>query len=273
MTSRAIPLCPVSHPSGDSAGVGAVGLSRRQPRSAGDGPAAARRSTGLPLLRSALQLLTPARARRECACAETRHARGLRTRPGVRGRGAEPPPPNGSHRSHRPPPSPPGVSPRVSTRAWWPQDTPSQRVPVALAASAPRLQHSGRPAPPPRPGGRSRAHQGLPTPQPRTLRLQFTFLRLLPLHGHHALQVTSRRLSSPPRQVPVLQHPLPRATADNASPSPAHALPASRAVAHASHAPVPSSSHPTASRLHPYCGPALHCPTDAANARPGPDLG
>lgn len=191
MTSRAIPLCPVSHPSGGSAGVGAVGLSRRQPRSAGDGPAAARRSTGLRLLRSALQLLTPARARHECACAETRRARGLRTRPGVRGRGAEPPPPNGSHRSHRPPPSPPGVSPRVSTRAWWPQDTPSQRVPVALAASAPRLQHSGRPAPPPRPGGRSRA-----------LRLQFTFLRLLPLHGHHALQVTSRRLSSPPRPPP-----------------------------------------------------------------------
>lgn len=211
MTSRAIPLCSVSHPSGGFTGVGAVGLSRRQPRSAGDGPAAARRSTGLPLLRSALQLLTPARARRECACAETRHARGLRTRPGVRGRGAEPPPPAGaappagshrSHRSHRPPPSPPGVSPRVSTRAWWPQDTPSQRVPVALAASAPRIQHSGRPAPPPRPGGRSRAHQGLPTPQPRTLRLQFTFLRLLPLHGHHALQVTSRRLSSPPRPPP-----------------------------------------------------------------------
>lgn len=245
MTSRAIPLCPVSHPSGGSAGVGAVGLSRRQPRSAGDGPAAARRSTGLPLLRSALQLLTPARARRECACAETRHARGLRTRPGVRGRGAEPPPPAGaappagSHRSHRPPPSPPGVSPRVSTRAWWPQDTPSQRVPVALAASAPRLQHSGRPAPPPRPGGRSRAPARSVSSSPSS--------------GSSHSTATTRYKSLPadfphppvPRQVPVLQHPLPRATADNASPSPAHALPTS-------HAPVPSSSHPTASRLHPH---------------------
>lgn len=252
MTSRAIPLCPVSHPSGDSAGVGAVGLSRRQPRSAGDGPAAARRSTGLPPLRSALQLLTPARARRECACAETRHARGLRTRPGVRGRGAEPPPPNGSHRSHRPPPSPPGVSPRVSTRAWWPQDTPLQRVPVALAASAPRLQHSGR--------------------RPLALEVGLAPTRVSPRHsparsvssspssGSSHSTATTRYKSLPadsphppaPRQVPVLQHPLPRATADNASPSPAHALPASRAVAHASHAPVPSSSHPTASRLHPH---------------------
>lgn len=252
MTSRAIPLCPVSHPSGGSTGVGAVGLSRRQPRSAGDGPAAARRSTGLPPLRSALQLLTPARA--------SAHVRkhGMR---GVSGPG------RGSGVAARSLPHPTGATGATGRRP--PRPASLRGCPPALGGPRTPPRSASLSPSPPLPRGSSTAGARR---RPLALEVGLAPTRVSPRHsparsvssspssGSSHSTATTRYKSLPadsphppaPRQVPVLQHPLPRATADNASPSPAHALPASRAVAPASHAAVPSSSHPTASRLHPH---------------------
>lgn len=206
MTSRAIPLCLVSHPSGGSAGVGAVGLSRRQPRSAGDGPAAARRSTGLPLLRSALQLLTPARASAHVRKHGMRGVSGPGRGSGVAARSLPHP---------RAPPRPPGATGATGATGRRPPRPASLRgCPPALGGPRTPPRSASLSPSPPLPRGSSTAgarrrplalEVGLAPTRVSPRRSPARSVSSSPSSGSshstattHYGQVTSRRLSSPP---------------------------------------------------------------------------